>query len=112
MPTNSSELPSLPESFSVSLNNNSAHIVHFKKDGIYIDNQLLTTQNQKNFLDLYADTYRAIRHRNFGWRFLSACHDYFNGQLQEIQQLKTEEEKIRYLFLAVMFAMALKILLF
>lgn len=47
---------------------------------------------------MFAEKYRDVRRRNYGWRFLSSCHTYFNGQLQEIQNKKTDEARIRYLF--------------
>jgi hypothetical protein len=99
MPTDSAiPLMQLPKPFSILLTDNPAHMVRFDQGQIYLGNRLLTLQDQNKFLVDYANAYRLIRRRNYGWRFLSSCHDYFNGQLQDIQQLKTDEEKIHYLF--------------
>lgn len=87
-----------PGAFSVSITNNPAHIIRFDQGEIYFGNRCLTVEEQKKLLTEFENAYRDIRSKNHAWRFLSACHEHFNGQLTEIKTLKTDEQKIRYLF--------------
>ncbi|GEM_PF-4008994 len=84
--------------FTVQLTGEGICPVHFKNGQVCLGNYQLTAEQQRNFIELFSQAYRGVRRRNYGWRFLSSCHAYFNGQLEEIQALKTEEAKIRYLF--------------
>lgn len=91
-------MPDTPCSFTINLTNDPTHTIRFENHKIFIGGRFLTEDNQKQFLQDYENAYRMLRRRNYGWRFLSFCHDYFNGQLQEIRNKNTDEEKIRYLF--------------
>lgn len=87
-----------PDPFTVQLEGKGICPAHFKNGQVYLGDHQLTVVQQKKFIELFSQAYRGVRHRNYGWHFLSSCHTYFNGQLQEIQNQKTEAAKIRYLF--------------
>lgn len=99
MPTDTTVLAGqLAGPFSVSIAGNPAHAMRFDRGKIYFGDRLLRAEDQKKLLDEYVNVYSVIRRRNYGWRFLSGCHHFFSGRLRDIQQFKTDEEKIRYLF--------------
>lgn len=84
--------------FTVQLTGKGICPAHFKNGQVYLGDYQLTLEQQKKIIELFSQAYLGVRSRNYGWRFLSSCHGYFNGQLKEIQNLKTDEARIRYLF--------------
>src|SRR3990167_10409645 len=84
--------------FTVQLKGEGIHPAHFRNSQIYLGDYQLTPAQQKKLIDLFSESYRKVRARNYAWRFLSSCHDYFTGQLHELEGLSSDENKIRYLF--------------
>lgn len=88
----------IPGPFTVQLTDEGIYPAHFKNGQVSLGDYQLTAEQQKKLIELFSEAYHGVRRRNYGWRFLSYCHHHFNGQLQEMQNQKTDEAKIRYLF--------------
>lgn len=92
-PTHSASSP-----FTVQLKGEGICPAHFKNGQIYLGDYQLTALLQKKLIDLFSESYRKVRARNYAWRLLSSGSDYFTGQLHELAGMSSDENRIRYLF--------------